>query len=87
LPKHGARVPAEWCCREVGPRLGPQGPLAPARRASTIKRHYRPKGLPDMSVTTRHVRSALRTRDVDRSSRALAASWTIHLSTSTGGER
>ena len=23
-------MPAELCCREVGPRLGPQGPLAPA---------------------------------------------------------
>jgi excisionase family DNA binding protein len=26
-------VPAELCCREVGPRLGPQGPLAPCNDA------------------------------------------------------
>jgi excisionase family DNA binding protein len=33
-----------------------------------------------MSVTTKHVRSALRMRDADRNSRSLAASRTIHLS-------
>jgi hypothetical protein len=71
LPK--PRVP-ELRGREVGPRLGPQGALQ--RRASTLKGHYGPEGLPDMSVTTKHVRSALRTRDVDRSSRSLAASRT-----------
>jgi hypothetical protein len=65
-------VPAGLCCREVGPRLGPQGALE--RRASTIKRHYRPKGLLDMSATARYGDPALRTRDVDRSSRSLAAS-------------
>ena len=43
--------------------------------------------LPDMSATTKHVRSALRTRDVDRSSRSLAASRTSHLSARTGGEK
>ena len=35
-----ARVSADLCCREVGPRLGPQGPLAPSndapRRSSVI---------------------------------------------------
>jgi hypothetical protein len=47
LAQTWARVPAELCCREVGPRLGPQGRLAPLqRRASTIRRHYRPKGYP-----------------------------------------
>ena len=76
LPKHGARVPADLCCRELGPRLGPQGALA----------HCKP-GLPDLSATTKHVRSALRTRDVDRTSRSLAASRTSHLSARTGGEK
>jgi len=33
-----------------------------------------------MSVTTKHLRSALRMRDADRNSRSLAAFRTIHLS-------
>lgn len=85
LPKHGARVPAELCCRDVGPRLGPQGDLE--RRASTIKRHYRPNVLPDMSATAKHVRSALRMRDVDRRSRSSAASQTSHPLARTVGEK
>jgi hypothetical protein len=40
-----------------------------------------------MSPTAKHVRSALRMRDVDRSSRALAASRTSHLSGATEGEK
>jgi hypothetical protein len=45
-----ARAPADLCCREVGPRLGPQGPLAPCnsapRRSSVItgRRGYRHVG-------------------------------------------
>jgi hypothetical protein len=85
LPKHGARVPAELCCRDVGPRLGPQGALE--RRASTIKRHYRPNVLPDMSATAKHVRSALRMRDVDRTSRMLGGFPDQSLSARTGGEK
>ena len=85
LPKHGARVPAELCCREVGPRLGPQGALE--RRASTIKRHYRPKGLPGMSATAKHVRSALRMRDVDRTPRWLATSRPFIFKPQPGGKK
>ena len=40
-----------------------------------------------MSVTTKHVRSGLWMRDVDRSSRSLEASRTIHISATSGGEK
>ena len=40
-----------------------------------------------MSATTKHLRSALRMRDVDRSSRSSAASRISHLSAVTGGEK
>ena len=41
------------------------------RRPSTIERHLQAELATDASATTRRVRSALRTRDVDRSSRSL----------------
>jgi hypothetical protein len=83
-PNMGSSAGRSLCCREAGPRLGPQGALE--RRASTIKRHYRPNVLPDRSATAKHVRSALRMRDVDRSSRWSAASRTSHPLARTGGE-
>jgi hypothetical protein len=40
-----------------------------------------------MSVTTKHVLSALGTRDADTISRSLAASRTSHPQSRTGGEK
>jgi hypothetical protein len=62
-----------------------KGALEP--RASTIKRHYRPNVLPVMSATAKHVRSALRMRDVDRGQRSLAASRPSHPLARTVGEK
>jgi hypothetical protein len=39
-PKMGLRAPAELCCREVGPRLEPQGPLASCNYRDATGKHH-----------------------------------------------
>jgi hypothetical protein len=72
------------CCREVEPRLGPQGRPGTTRiddqPQCTRRRTQRP-------ATTEHVGSALRMREVPRSSQSLAIFRTSHLSARTGGEK
>jgi excisionase family DNA binding protein len=75
-----ARVPAELRSHEVDlvwDRTVHWQPATPRRddQASLLA-----EGATDTSATAKHVRSALRTRDVDRSSRSLAASRTSPLS-------
>ena len=60
-PNIGSSAGLSLCCREVGRRLIPQGHWPPATRASTIKRHYRPRGTPHTSATAK----TLRRRDID----------------------
>jgi len=75
-----ARAPAELRYREVGPPLGRMGALE--RHASTINLSTRAGG-PNVPATTEHVGSALRMRQVHRSSRSPAAFRTSHLSART----
>jgi hypothetical protein len=57
-------VPARLCCREVGPRLGPQGALE--RRALDDQVSLQAEGATRYVGDHQARRSALRTRDVDK---------------------
>ena len=86
-PKHGLECRRSCAVARLDHVWDRRVPWHLQRRSSTITRHYGPEGLPDMSATTRHVRSALRMRDVDRSSRSSAASQTSHPLARTVGEK
>jgi hypothetical protein len=70
----GLRVSADLCCPELGPRLDGKALWLTAR-------------FTDVSATTKHVRSALRMRDVDRNPAMAGDFPTIHLSAITGGKK